>query len=171
MTRRFAALALLVLACAGCGETGVRTGPPKLAFPSDPVPAVLGGATFTSEPAAAQAFRSVGPSSAVARGAVWTLHQGGIVVGAVQVSQLKGGLSTSEEAVRVGIRSMIGNGQYRWFKLEHRQWVGVQQSPRLTIYLWMPARKDLYEVLQLAPEVKNPEGVLQQLINFQERWR
>jgi len=133
------------------------------------VPEKVDGLVATQEASAATAFAAVGPHSAVAEGQVWTLRQNGLVVGSVQVSQLKGGLTTTSDRIRRGIYGAINTGTYRWFKVRGKQWVGLQSQPQLLIYLWMPTdRRDVYVVLQLKSDVVNPEQVVEDLIAYQE---
>jgi hypothetical protein len=153
----------------GCGVTpDLQTRPAALAFPTHVVPSSLAGMTVELESGAPEKFASVGSNSAVARGQVWTLRQDGIVVGAIQVSQLKGGLSTTSERVRVGIRKAVNDVPFRWFKALGKQWVGVQTAPQLFIYLWMPPRHDLYVVLQLKSTVPDPDSVATELVSYEE---
>lgn len=167
--RRLALLScLLVALLSGCAQAQLRVMANPRPLPTHPVPASLDGYTTSFESAAGAAFTSVGPSSAVARGEVWTLQLGREVVGALEVAELKGGLTTASEVVKQGIRGAINNGYYRWFKVLNRQWVGVQLAPELRIYLWLPPRKDIYEVLQLAQSVPDPQRVLTDLIAYQE---
>lgn len=159
------ALCLALAATAGCAvRPDLRTRPVALAFPTGIVPTTLDGLTVTAEPSAQVAFAAVGQNSAVARGRVWTLRQAGLVVGSIQVSQLKGGLTTRSERVRQGIRAAVNDTPFRWFKVLGRQWVGVQPQPQLSIYLWMPPRDDTYVILQLKSTVDNQVQILTDLI-------
>lgn len=172
LTRRAAvtltAALAAVLTLAGCAQPAIRTSPNPRPFPAHVAPAQLDGLNISPEPRAAAAFRSAGSSSAVQKGAVWTLRSGSQVVGALEVAQLKGGLTTRNEAVKAGIRNSVNNGYYRWFKILHRQWVGVQLQPQLVIYLWLPPRHDEFEILQLSSNLPQPEQVLTDLIAYQE---
>jgi hypothetical protein len=164
-----AAVAAGVLAASGCGVTpDLQTRPVAVSFPTHVVPSSLRGMTATVEPSAQQAFAEIGANSAVARGQVWTLRQDGIVVGSVQVSQLKGGLTTQSERIRQGIRKAVNDVPFRWFKVRGHQWVGVQTAPQLFLYLWMPPRRDLYTILTLKSTVIDPEQVVADLIAYEE---
>lgn len=164
--------ALAGFAATGCGvQPDLQTRPVALAFPSALVPATLDGMTVRLEPSAQAAFAAIGTNSAVAHGQVWTLRAAGIVVGSIQVSQLKGGLTTKSERVRQGIRAAVNNTPFRWFKVLGRQWVGVQPAPQLSIYLWMPPRDDIYVILQLKSSVPNPDQVVTDLVADEESAR
>jgi hypothetical protein len=160
---------------AGCKvEPDLKTRPVSLAFPSGLVPTALDGMTVQPEPSAQASFARIGKNSAVAHGEVWTLRQDGLVVGSIQVSQLKGGLSTKTDRVRAGIRAAVNNIPFRWFKVLDRQWVGVQPQPQLDIYLWIPQlpatqRDDVYVVAQLKSTVANPDQVITDLIAYEEK--
>lgn len=164
-----AALAVTVTGCQI--EPDLKTRPVALAFPTGMVPPSIDGLTVDPEPSAQSAFEAIGSNSAVAHGEVWTVRQGGLVVGSIQVSQLKGGLSTKSERVRVGIRSAVNDIPFRWFKALHRQWVGVQEQPQLAIYLWMPPRDDVYVVAQLKSSLPDPERIVTDLIAYEENAR
>lgn len=169
MMRHLAGLAVaLGLVAAGCAQPALQPRANPRALPRRVVPATLDGYRSAPVPAARQAFASVGASSAAAKGQVWTLSLGKEVVGALEVAELKGGLTTASEVVKAGIRSAINNGYYRWFKVLGAQWVGVQLAPALRIYLWLPPRKDIYEVLQLALSVPRPQQLVTKLIAYQE---
>jgi hypothetical protein len=163
-------VAVVGVLLSGCAvQPDLKTRPVSLSFPTGMVPATADGLVASPEPSAATAFAAVGAHSAVARGQVWTLRQNGLVVGSVQVSQLKGGLSTASERIRLGIYGAINTGTYRWFKVRGKQWVGVQPQPQLLIYLWLPTnRRDAYVVLQLKSDVPDPQHVVEDLIAYQE---
>ena len=170
-TGRKRVLVLLASAAllAGCHvRPDLVTGPPRLPFPTGLVPADLDGLTVKPEPSAVAAFAAVGPQPAVARGQVWTLRNKALVVGDIQISQLKGGLSTASERVRQGIRAAVNNGSYRWFKVLDRQWVGVQTQPQLVIYLWLPPRTDIYELAQVRDSYPLSQQLVTDLIAYQE---
>lgn len=174
MNRRALLAAAVVMAAGvavgGCQvEPDLKTRPVSVSFPTGMVPASLDGMQVKSEPSAATAFAAVGSRSAVARGEVWTLRRDGLVVGSVQVSQLKGGLTTKSDRIRRGIYGAVNNGSYRWFKVQHKQWVGLQEQPQLLIYLWLPpTRPDVFVVLQLKSDVPASEQVLTDLISYEE---
>lgn len=164
MRRRVGTVALILLSLAGCGKsTPTRAAAP---LPARVLPASLGVFTATEERAADKAFASAGKNSLTAHGAVWTLRQSGAVRGALQVGVLKPSYDTSDISVRRGVRSNIETGQYRWFKIRD-QWVGVQDLPELRLYLWFPPRGDLYEVLQLQPDVPDQTGLLTDILTYQ----
>lgn len=165
-----AVAATLVSGAAGCKiQPDLKTRPVSMSFPTGYVPTAIDGLTVQPEPSAQTAFAAIGKNSAVAHGEVWTLRQDGLVVGSVQVSQLQGGLTTKSERVRAGIRAAVNDIPFRWFKVLHRQWVGVQAQPQLNIYLWMPPRDDVYVVGQLKSTVANPEQVITDLIAYEEK--
>jgi hypothetical protein len=163
-------VAVVGVLLSGCSvQPDLKTRPVSVAFPAGMVPPNVDGLVATQEASAKTAFAAVGPHSAVAEGQVWTLRQNGLVVGSVQVSQLKGGLSTSSDRIRRGIYGAINTGTYRWFKVHGKQWVGLQSQPQLLIYLWMPtSRRDVYVVLQLKSDVVNPEQIVEDVIAYQE---
>lgn len=156
---------LLALALSGCGQdasAGVARPMPDRVLPSE-----IGGYAVTKEPSARKAFASAGENSLTAEGAVWTFRQDGAVRGALQVGVLKPEFDTDEIDVRRGVRSHIENGRYRWFKVQD-QWVGVQTLPELRLYLWFPPRGDLYQILQLQPDVPDQKQLLTEILSYQE---
>lgn len=167
MRRLAAAAAVLALLAAstGCGQgrTAQAAGP----VPDRSLPATIAGYSTKLEPSAQKAFASAGSTSLTAHGAVWTLRQNGAVRGALQVGVLKPDFRTDDIDVRRGIRANIETGQYRWFKLDG-QWVGVQDLPELELYLWYPPRGDLYEVLQLQPDVTDQKRLLAEILRYQK---
>ena len=163
--RRVLAALLLLAALTACGESEA-TGPAG-PLPERVLPAELDGYTTKTEQSAQKAFASAGKSSLTARGAVWTLRRGGEVRGALQVGVLKPKYDTDDIEVRRGVRANIQTGRYRWFKVAD-QWVGLQELPELRLYLWFPPRGDLYEVLQLQPDVPDQKALLESIIRYQK---
>ncbi len=157
-----AGLLLLVGACGG-------SAPAKVAapLPTRVLPAQVAGLTAAPERSADKAFAAAGRSSLTARGGVWTLRQNGAVRGALQVGVLKSKYDAKDIDVRRGVRGNIESGQYRWFKVDD-QWVGVQELAELRLYLWFPPRGDLYEVLQLQPDVPDQRAVLTEILSYQK---
>lgn len=160
-----AAIALTLLAAlTGCGKG--RLAQAAAPLPDRSLPATIAGYSTRLEPSAQKAFASAGNTSLTAHGAVWTLRRDGAVRGALQIGVLKPKYDTEDIDVRRGIRANIETGQYRWFKIEH-QWVGVQDLPELELYLWFPPRGDLYDVLQLQPDVTDQKQLLAEILRYQ----
>jgi hypothetical protein len=159
LVRRLAAgsLALLLF---GCGEGVVETRPASRPFPARLLPTVVHGLTVKAEPSAQRAFTGVGPTSTVSHGELWSLRRGQEVVASLQLAQLKDPLSTEEDEVRRGVREAVGNGHYRWFKVDGKQWVGVQETGEISLYLWFPERSDLFAVAQVSSKVVDPESLV-----------
>lgn len=165
MRRCGAALIALAAAATGCADDAAAR--PVGSMPTLVVPARLGAYDTKLEPSADKAFAQAGKNSLTAEGAVWTFRRSGEVQGALQVGVLKPEFDTKDIDVRRGVRANIQTGQYRWFKVED-QWVGVQDLAELRLYLWFPARGDLYEVLQLKPDVPDQKALLREVIRYQE---
>lgn len=154
-----------LLLVTGCSADTPRRDAADL--PANAVPARIGGFTTQVEVSADKAFAAAGASSLTARGRVWTLRSGGAVRGALQLGVLKPEYDARDIEVRRGVRSNIERGTYRWFKVR-TQWVGVQELPELRLYLWFPPRGDLYELLQLQPDVPNQRSLLARIVSYQE---
>lgn len=164
LPRGLAGLAVLLAAAACGGSTTPRVAGP---LPARVLPQVLAGFTTSQEKSADKAFASAGVNSLTAKGTVLTLRRDGAVRGALQVGVLKPAYDTRKISVRRGVRSNIETGQYRWFKVG-AQWVGVQELPELRLYLWFPPRGDLYEVLQLQPDVGEQRALLTEILRYQK---
>jgi hypothetical protein len=153
-------------AVAGCATPTLQTRPNPRPFPSSVIPSAAAGYELRAEPRAVDAFAKVGPATGVQQGAVWTVVHQGVVVGAVQLAQLKGGLSTKKDVVRAGVRGAVDNGHFRWFKVLGRQWVGVQEDIGVRRYLWLPrGRDDLYVIAQLKSDLADPLEVVEALVS------
>ena len=168
MSRRILAVGLSVtaLALTGCAtqDHQVRV---SAQLPSRILPAELAGLQVQQEASAQRAFASAGKHSLTARGVVWTLRKDTAVRGALQVGVLKPRFDTSDIDVRRGVRATIERGQYRWFKLEG-QWVGVQDLPELALYLWFPPRGNIYEILQVQPNLTGQKDLLAAILRYQK---
>ena len=135
-------------------------------FPSAPVPERVGDLTVEEEASAPEAFASAGAASMVEKGKVFTMRRDGEVQAALQISQLEPRYDTDEIEVRRGVRTYIERGRYRWFKMEGH-WVGVQELREVKLYLWFP-RRDLFEILQVRPDVAAPDDLLRAVIVHQK---
>jgi len=165
LLRRLVPAWLLLLGACGGRAVAVPPGP----LPARVLPDHLGGLLAAHEAGADKAFAKAGSTSMVARGAFWTIrspddHQ---VQAALQVSVLKPTFDTRDLAVQRGVRQFIESGDYRWFK-DEGQWVGVQELRELRLYLWFPPGHDTFEILQVRPDNPNPEGLVAQVIRYQE---
>lgn len=158
----------LVALLSGCG--GDAPAAVAADVPERLVPPRVGELVVTEETGVTEAFAEAGDTSMTAAGRFFTLRrpEDRQVQAALQVSVLKPEFDTGDIEVRRGIRSFIETGRYRWFKVDGHQWVGVQELPELRLYLWFPPRGDLFEVLQVRPEVPDPEALVTQIIEYQE---
>lgn len=166
MTRHAAAglLCGLVLAIGGCGDGDTVSVIAPL--PERLLPDRLGSYSVDTETSADKVFDEAGENSLTGRGRVFTLRKDGAVKGALQVGVLKPEFDTDDIEVRRGVRTNIETGRYRWFKVDE-QWVGVQDLPELRLYVWFPPRGDLYEVLQLQPDVPDQKQLLADILSYQ----
>jgi hypothetical protein len=167
VVRAVLAVALLS-SSAACAKPSLVTSPNPRPFPTSAVPATVAGYLTRLEPRGAAAFDKVGSATGVQRGEVWTVLRDGVVIAAVQVAQLKGGLSTRKDVVRGGVRGAVGNGHFRWFKVDHKQWVGVQGGLGVRRYLWLPKRDDLYVHVQVKSDIADPLAIVSDLVSAQE---
>ena len=159
---------LCALALTACATPTLQTRANPRPYPSAAVPATIAGYLARIEPRGEQAFDRIGSDTGVQHGQVWTLIRQGVVVAAVQVAQLKGGLSTRKEIVRAGVRGSVGDGHFRWFKVAGKQWVGVQNDTGVRRYLWLPKRDDLYVIVQVKNDVPDPLSIVEALVKAQE---
>lgn len=168
--RRPAFAALMLVLAAGLTSCGGGGGHRRAgAMPDRLLPAQLGDLSVSEEPSGVKAFKAAGRNSMVAEGKVLTLRgPDGSVDGALEVGVLRPKYDTKKIDVRRGIRSYIETGQYRWFKVGGRQWVGVQDLAELRLYLWFPPRGDLFEVFQVRPQVTDAKQLVAAAIAYQE---
>jgi hypothetical protein len=156
---------LAVGGMAACGGRSVAA--PSRALPTQLVPTPLAGLNASEEPSGTKAFTAAGASSMVKEGRVLTLRQpDGSVEGALEIGLLKPKFDTADIEVRRGVRTNIETGQYRWFKVKG-QWVGLQSLSDVNIYLWFPARGDLFEILQLRSSLPGQQAIVAQVVDHQ----
>jgi hypothetical protein len=148
-----------------CGGTSAAA--PSRALPTQLVPTPLAGLSVSDEASGRKAFTAVGASSMVKEGKVLTLRRpDGSVEGALEIGLLKPKFDSADIEVRRGVRTNIETGQYRWFKVEG-QWVGLQSLSDVNLYLWFPARGDLFEILQLRSSLPGQQAIVAQVIDHQ----
>ncbi|MFN2462974.1 MAG: transglutaminase-like domain-containing protein [Candidatus Dormibacteria bacterium] len=159
------AAALAALALGGCTSGVARQSRP---LPARMLPDRLGVLNFVEEPKAEAAYVKARSDAdiVVSEGRVYTIHQGEIAEGSVQVSRFKAGFSGTDAAVAEAIRHSIGHfNSFRGTKL--KAWILVTDDQRL--YMWFPPHSDSMALLIMRNgfTAKNSDAVARALINYQ----
>jgi transglutaminase TgpA-like protein/transglutaminase superfamily protein len=146
------------------------------------VPGSVGKLQLQLEKSADRVFTHV-RGSVIAAGHVYSVRHDGIVEGSVQVEQLGGSLSTSNQQVRSGILQSLGGGAFhdlatpvylfdgncgcagsyrlvpvRNQQLYGRQRVFEQDLPALRVYAWFPPHRNVLVIVAVRSEFTRAAG-------------
>jgi hypothetical protein len=100
------------------------------------------------EAAAEANYRKPGDVSLVSEGRVFSLHQGDVIQGSLQVAAFKRGYSATRHDVRDGVLQSIASGHFALTRLGQDR-VYTLTLPEQRIYVWYPA-SGRYYVLMVA---------------------
>lgn len=108
-----------------------QTGP---ALPSRLVPPSLGDLRFVPEPAAQEAYRKASERSLAAEGRVFSIRQGDVVQGSLQVAGLVPGIDVRSHRVREQVLAGLGSGRFAPVRLGEERVYRIK-LPEQTLYL------------------------------------
>lgn len=108
--------------------------PPARALPAQAAPASLGDVRFVREPVAERAFTEQTDASLVTQGRVFSLRQGDVVQGSLQVAALDPAIDTRSPRVRDRVLRGLGDGQFRPMRIGEEK-VYRRTLPELTLLL------------------------------------
>lgn len=166
MTAGAAAAAVVIGAVlSSCGGAApIKAGP----LPSRLVPAALGTLTFAEEVRAEAAYQKAKRDAdiMVSEGRVFTIHNGDIVEGSIQISRFKAGYLSSDPEVVQAIEQSIGSfASFHGARLS----VWLDRTPDQRIYLWFPPRSDSMALLVLRDSftAANADAVARALADYE----
>jgi hypothetical protein len=138
---------LLALLLTSCGGPAAAV-PAAAGLPARVAPAALGDITMVREAAAEANYRKPGDVSLVSEGRVFSMHQGDVIQGSLQVAAFKRGYSATRHDVRDGVLQSIASGHFALTRLGQDR-VYTLTLPEQRIYVWYPA-SGRYYVLMVA---------------------
>lgn len=154
-------LSLLLGACAQPVNL-TSTGEPVL--PERIVPQNLGEYRFAREASIEDAFAR--DNSLVDAGRVYSIHDGPVVQGSLQVGAFKSGLRDRERDVRDGVVKSIGGGQFRLTRLGSER-IYVLEQREQWLYMWFPPDAQYYELLAVRKEFDTADELFLDILAFQ----
>ncbi|MCA1840284.1 MAG: DUF3488 and transglutaminase-like domain-containing protein [Actinomycetota bacterium] len=122
---------VLFAACAsdGIGISKTRSLPAKLA------PLMAGQYELRREPKAEIAYKQAGGSALVGQGRVFTIRQGSVIQGSIQIAPFKQNIDTQDPEIKDAILHSIGSGRFTLRRLgAERVW--SMQLPEQQVLLW-----------------------------------
>jgi hypothetical protein len=185
LRRRVAVAGATLLLVAICTATLPQGAPPApaAAHPSSArddatldalVPASAGALRMLRQTSVEAAFRTTGAASLVTAGHVYTIHNGDVIEGSVQVSLLRADVQRESPEVLSGLRDRMGGGtftdmvervplydgtcacpgqftevQVRDEPLRFHQRIWMSAQPDQRIYFWFPPRQRTLEIVVL----------------------
>ena len=160
------ATTLAILLVAGCGNAPAAVARP---LPARVVPGQLGALDFVEEPKAEAAYVKAKTDAdiLVSEGRVFTIHNGDVIEGSIQVSRFKPGYSPSDPGVLAGVEDSLGHfAEFRGAR--QRVWLDASADQRT--YMWFPPKSDALALLILrgAFAPANSDALARALIAYQE---
>jgi hypothetical protein len=185
LRRRVAAVGAGLLLVAVITTTLPQAGPaiPAAAHPTSPrddatldalVPASVGPLHMLRQASAEAPYRKTGADSLVTAGHVYTIHNGDVIEGSVQVSLLRGDVHRDSPELLAGLRERMGGGtfadmvervplydgscacpgqftevQVRDEPLRFHQRIWMSAQPDQRIYFWFPPQPRTLEIVVL----------------------
>jgi hypothetical protein len=136
-------------------------------LPSPFVPdAALGGIAFRREEDAEAQFESVGDDALVGDSRVYTLHEGDVIQGSLQVGTFKPGLRDWSRQVRQGILGAIGGGNLTLTRLGSER-VYTLTMPEQRVLLWFSPDDTYYEAFVTRRAFTAADSLFVSLLAFQ----
>jgi transglutaminase-like putative cysteine protease len=165
-----AAATAAVFLLTSCGAPAMadseRIPAPPASFPARILPPGLNGLAVQEETNAEVAYRKAGSKALVSDGRIFSLHRGGIVKGVLQVEVFKPENSTLDIKLRRGVRLNIGNSHFKNYRVKG-MWVGGQDLPDETIFVWFLKELDVFEVLTLRSDVQDQRRLVSDVLTYQ----
>jgi hypothetical protein len=185
LRRRLAAAGVTLLLVALCTAALPHAAPaaPTAAHPNSArddaaldalVPPSAGPLRLLRQQSVEAAFRSAGAESLVTAGHVYTIHNGDVIEGSVQVSLLRGDVQRDTPELLAGLRERMGGGtfsdmvervplydgtcacpgqftevQVRDEQLRYHQRIWMSAQPDQRIYFWFPPQQRTLEIVVL----------------------
>lgn len=163
--RRLVSASMALLLLGGCTRQATPTRgrhglPPRVA------PETIDGVSIRREPKAEAAFSRAGKEAVVGEGRVYTLHQGTVVQGSLQVGAFKPGLESTRREVRSGVLNGIGEGRFQRARLGGVS-VYVMQLPEQRIFLWFSPDGSYYDLLVARSAFADAEQLFSRILAYQ----
>lgn len=157
------AAALLLMSC---GSAAVLVSRP---LPTRILPHQLGPLVFVEEPKAEAAYVKAKSDAdiIVSEGRVFTLHQGGVTEGSLQVARFKPGYSGSDPATADALRQSLLGTFSPFHGAKINAWINLTADQR--IYLWFPPGSDSMALLIFRQNftAANADKVARVLIDYE----
>lgn len=138
---------LAVVFLGGCAAAPtVSSATPLVAYPSVLLPADLLGYQLLRVPAAEQIYHDAQyqPGLLVSDGKVWTIHQGTIIQGSIQISLFKPNYDSQKPTVQTAIEDQIG-ANYTPIRFGPVL-IQLTQTSTERIFIWFPPQRDVMEI-------------------------
>jgi len=149
----------------GCAQTIDLATVGSTGFPETIVPTELGDIRFQRETSVEDAFGR--ENSLVEVGQVFSIHEGAVVQGSLQVGAFKPGLAEFEREVRDGVVQSIGGGRFRLTRLGGERVFVLEQSEQ-RLFMWFPAEGSYYELLVARKEFDDADELFLDILAYQK---
>jgi hypothetical protein len=161
-----AVLAVVAMLITGCGQAvDLRTVAPEHAAVTPVVPTALDGIVFTRESGAEQSFVKLEDTSLVTAGRVYSLHQGTVVQGSLQIAWFKEGLAQRRAAAARDVLDSFEGGRFDTTKIGG-EFVYSKELAGAQVVMWFPPGREYYQVMITRTEF-TPGLLFAHLLQFQ----
>jgi hypothetical protein len=157
----------MALLLTGCGRDSALAGTTAPALPARIAPGTAAGVSLVQEPQAERAFARAGKRSLVAAGRVFTLREGSVARGDLQVVAFKPRYSARLRSVQDGVLSNIGGRNFRLVRLGGRP-VHVASLPSRQILVWFSPDGSYYSLIDVEASFARAQDVFLAILDHQE---
>jgi hypothetical protein len=155
-------LALLLGSCGGSATAGVV----GAGLPAKVAPDALGEITFVREPKGEAAYARPGAAALVTGGRVFSIHQGDVIQGSLQVAEFKPAYSANHHDVRDGVLQSIGTGHFALTRLGQDR-VYTLTLPEQRIFVWYPASGRYYVLMVARRAYADADSIFASVLAYQ----
>jgi hypothetical protein len=136
-------------------------------LPARIVPATLQGLTFVEEPKAEAQYKRQGSRALVDPGKVFSIHEGPVVVGDIQVAPFRTSYSARVAKVRKAVLSGIAGRNFQLVRLGAVQ-LYAAQLPGELLLMWFPPDGSYYVLMDAQASLASAQNVFLSLLSYQQ---
>jgi hypothetical protein len=159
-------LVLVAMLLSGCGRAvDLRSVAPAEASVSPVVPSALDGIVFSREAGAERSYTKLASTSLVTAGRVYSLRQGTVVQGSLQIAWFKEGLGQRRSSAARDILDTFEGGRFHSTKVGG-EFVYRKALAGADLLLWFPPGREYYQLMVTRKEF-DPGLLFAHLLQFQ----
>lgn len=164
----FGAIALVIIvgvvALAPTGGSASAELPLRL--PDPLVPPTAAGFSISREEDLEENYAKPGEDALVTDGRVFTVRQGSVVAGSLQVAVLRDDVDGRDRGVQLGLERVIQTGEFRTYRFGTFRVRKLEQAEQ-TIYVYFPPSVNVMEVFVLRADTDGADELVREVISHQ----